>query len=221
MKSASLLFLMFLVAACSGYPEEVPTAEGVVLDPQPVTGEELKKINTICSALRHKTDTLRYLIGSTLNFRYAEKGCSRSEFDLSTDVQARIVEERGDYYFRSLMVDFPFPEIETTHKGIMRDICGASELTSPLETSAGRALFFSTVAGSRLCPSDDNQICLYVGRGVFKEVRNDAPVYTVHSREWISFKVKGERTGFVTSRWVQSSADCPRGQEIQKKMTLK
>jgi hypothetical protein len=220
MKMASSIFILLMLAACGKLPDELTDDTRVTrrYEPLTVTHEDQLRLRTICNALQHKADRLYYLIGSTYPFDYAEKNCGETDLSQPQQLQVSITLDRSDYIFRTVSGQaFPFPIIETPASGLMREMCDQSQLTNPRRLSSGGALWFSLRGNTATCRPDAQHLCLMIEKGSILQGDD----FNIHTRESIRFRISDARRGFVVERHVRTRGDCPAGQMMEKKITLR
>lgn len=220
MKSILILALMILFIGCNK-EEEVKTPDTEVrnFDPLMVDAQDQARLKTICDALDSKEERLPSLETSKYIFAYSEKGCNDSNLGPESDVKVSIQREGTNYVFRkNYDENFSFPNVETSDVGVMSVICAnIHDLRSPLQTSSKGAIWFTTITSQKQCASDYNSMCVNIQKG---EVQSGQR-YTIHTQEWIKFKVQDERRGFFVERRMISQADCADGKKIEKYTRLK
>jgi hypothetical protein len=212
-----LILLGFI--SCNDLKDEVhPGVETVrKFEPLAISADDYSRLTSICNALQRKYDMLHILYGSTYNFDYSEKSCTSQSLGPSQKLQATVDLDRSDYVFRSISRPFPFPVIETPVSGIMRELCEQGQLTNPRKISSGSVIWYSTQPDSVRCRADADHQCLMIERGSLKNGTD----FSIHTREWLRFRIREGRRGFVTQRWLQSRADCPQGLFIERELILR
>jgi hypothetical protein len=219
-----LLLPLLVFGACVSEPEQ-DQASGTVgvvrrYEPIVITVEDNQRIEAICRAISAKEDFLDILVTTVAeyDFTYTQKGCSETEPSSSKDVVTTIERSDSSYIFKSKNGEgFGFPDVETTSRGVMKEICQyQGALTSPIQTSRSGALWFTTFTDSKYCQSDANGICVHLQRGSIMDDLN----YSIHTNEWIKFKITNEKRGFFIERRFVSSANCPKG-AFEKRAVLK
>lgn len=221
-----ILLSIFILSFVSCMPEQVPEdslslSEVVRFEPLMVTVEDNERINAICSALLDKEDILDVIVtsGKEYLFDYGQKGCQDSSFPSMKRVTTSIQRSEINYFFRPKENDvFGFPDVETTTKGVLTQICANTQnLMNPMQTSSAGALWFTTFTSSEHCQSDAQGICIHLQRG---SVVNDF-YYKIHTNEWLKIKITNDNRGFFKERKLISTAACSGKGFIEKRASLK
>lgn len=220
MKLAILSSLLIMISCVSEKDQKQPQLIGKVerLDPKPIP-DEYRRIEAICSALQEKEQVLSDLITSQYTFSYSQKNCHDSSLSPLEDINVSIQRPYNKYIFEKLGGGlFAFPDVETSHKGAMAEICAnLADLKSPLQTSPSSGIWFTTFTRPEHCASDYNHTCIEIRKGRLVS-GND---YKIYNTEWIKFKIRDGRKGFFTERKLVSSGDCSSGREMERRATLK
>jgi hypothetical protein len=210
-----ILFLFVLVSCGKDAPLNTNVGERRRMDPQPIRdANDLAAYKNICMAIANKSEMLSVSTEGEYVFSYSSKGCSESQMSGPRDIKTYI-ERISDsiFVFRSRSGEsFPFSDVETDTTGLMSKICANlnNDLKSPIQTSMSGVMAFSR------CDSDANIECVLIERGTL-----NGDEYTIHTKDWIKFKVTNGRRGFFVQRNQISGTSCPEGQEVMKAATLK
>lgn len=188
----------------------------------PVTNlEDNERVQRICTALRNKESIMNVLIssGNEYKFTYAQKGCADSALPAAKEVTATIVQSDSRFMFRTKNGEqFGFTDVETAVQGVMKSICNfGGTLQSPIETSAGNGLWWSTFVSGEHCQAGFGNLCIHLQRGSSRDGVN----YKIHTNEFIKFKVLEEGEGFFLERKLISSAGCKSGQTVIMQAKMK
>jgi hypothetical protein len=216
----AILSVLLLSVACISKPDEAAVAplEYKRFEPLMVSPADHSRLRTICNALESKEARLPVLISSAYSFSYAQKACAENEIGEASNVEVTIQRPHSDYIFRQSNGDiFIFP-FETSLSGTMVEICAnVQDLRSPLQTSSKGAMWFTTFTSTAHCSPGTDSMCVHIQRGEHVNEMN----YVIHTNEWITFNVRGSRTGFFSERKLISQADCGPNQIIERRATLK
>ncbi len=218
---AFIFATILLLTGCVAEQTEVPPASAPErrFEPATVAPEELSRVKAICDALQVKEERLPAMVSSKFTFSYSEKGCEDADLDEPKNVVVSLQKPDSHYVFVKETGDsFPFSAVETSDEGVMETICSnLASLSNPLQTSSKGAIWFTTFGRSTECASDFNSMCIYLQKG---ENTSDSN-YSIHTEEWIKFKLRDEKVGFFTERKLVSAANCAPGKSIIKKAVLK
>lgn len=221
MKLASLIVLTLLASCKVKAPADEPQNESAPrrFEPAVVAQEDLDRIKAICDALAIKEERLPGLISSPYTIGFAEKKCGEKELGPEKNIGVTIQKPDATYVFRQGNGDpFIFPNVETQTSGSMAKICAnVGSLMSPFQTSSKGAIWFTTFTRAKDCSSDFESVCIQIEKGEQVESLD----YKIHTTELIRFKISGTRTGFYLYRKLVSSGDCPEGQRIERRATLR
>ncbi len=223
MSKLSVLFLLAVISCVSENKIDPVTVGNLTrFEPRLLSFEETEKVAAICRALASKEELLSILVttGTEYNFSYAQKGCNDTALPLSKIVSTTI-QTVGDssYVFKAKEnAVFGFPEVETSTKGVMAKICeNLGNLMSPFQTSSSGATWFTVNTASERCRPDSESFCIHIQRGTIAYDVN----YTIHTNEWIKFKMGTPNLGFFTERTLVSSAGCSDNKTIERSAVLK
>lgn len=224
MKIILLLNLILCLVSCvpSESQDESFSLEGVIrFEPLEVTAQDSERIRLICNALLEKEDMLNIFVdsGREYVFDYGQKGCLETTFPPLKKVTTTIQRSEMNYLFRARENDvFGFPDVETTSKGVLRQICANTQnLINPLQTSSSGALWFSTFTASEHCQSDAEGICIHLQKG---NVVDDF-YYRIHTNEWLKIKLTTDKRGFFSQRKLLSTLGCSENGYIERRAVLK
>lgn len=169
-------------------------------------------IRRVCEALSHKQSL--DLVNYSINLSYSKRGCGESDFGAPVSGVYPIRRESGSYIFK----DFVIPDVETESEGIMRGICfnlRNSELATPFEDEAGKAVNFRPLVGTTACGTTNNQVCMLVEKG---EISSDGSTYKVHTVHTVTFNTSGSYRGFYKERTIASNSMCASGKTMEQKV---
>lgn len=218
-----LLIALLGLISCSGdQPVGNDIGEVKTFDPL-INYEDNDRVKAICGALAAKEGMLNVLVASAkeYTFSYAQKGCEEEKMPEEKLVPTKILKNSAGYYFSSKNGEaFGFSDVETTNDGVMSLICNyGGTLESPLRSSPNSksAVWWSTFTDSSKCQAGFGNLCINIQTGSSSDGYN----YTIHTNEWIKFKVLDENQGFFIDRKLVSKAGCKKGKTLEMRALLK
>lgn len=219
---ACLLAMLILVSCVESKKAAKGPARIVDYNPIMVEGKNLSNLKAICNSLSLKESQLNVLVqsGREFQFNYAQKNCGDEKLPEAKKVVTTIIDNYTQFDFKSRNGEaFGFTEVDTKSKGVMAKICQSLDngyVQNPIQTSPSTAYIFSTLKseGSK-CDSNSDVVCLYVRKGSL----NNSQI-TIHTDEWIRFKVKDQNAGFFIERELASNIGCSGDQLFAMKATL-
>lgn len=222
---SKIIFLLSLLTlfACKIESSKQPeNSTGETKQFFPVTNiEDNDRVQRVCAALRNKESVMNVLIssGNEYKFSYAQKGCGDSALPAAKDVTATIIQSDSRFLFKTKNGEqFGFTDVETAVQGVMKSICNfGGTLQSPIESSPGNGLWWSTFVSTEHCQAGFGNLCVHLQRGSSRDGVN----YKIHTNEFIKFKVLEDEEGFFIERKLISSAGCKDGKTVMMQAIMK
>jgi hypothetical protein len=217
-----LLALAGLVSCAGEQPIGETVGESKTFEPL-INYEDNERVKVICEALVAKEGTLNVLVASAKEFTYgyAQKVCDEEKMPEMKDVPVKVMKSGKGYYFSPKNGEnFGFSNVETSTDGVLNLICNyGSTLESPIRLSptSKTATWWSTFTDATKCQAGFGTICINIQTGSSSDGFN----YTIHTNEWIKFKVSGENQGFFVERKLVSNAGCKKNKTLEMKAVLK
>lgn len=223
MSKIFILIALLGLASCAGdQPVMDEVGETKTFSPL-INYEDNERVRVICNALSAKEGKLNVLVASAkeYTFSFAQKGCDETKMPAAKDVPTRIMKNSSGYYFNPKNGEnFAFSEVETTDVGIMKLICNfPGTLESPIRNTptSKTAIWWSTFTDSSHCQPGFGNLCINIQTGSSKDGYN----YSIHTTEWIKFKVMDAEEGFFIERKLISKSGCAKGKTLEMRAKLK
>ncbi len=205
-------FLILVISACGKIdgPKSSSLGEIRAFSSQAISGNDLTTIQTICTALTSKANSLNVTNNKTYTFATMNKGCEDSTLSATSTVQADI----QNLIFKRLDTgaNFVFSDVETNSVGTMKSVCAnTTNPSSPSTQTDGTAIWITaTSLNNSDCLPSGNEVCLLIEKGLPNTTSTVTNGYEIVSKDWIKFQVDSRMSnyGFWTGRKVISSAGC-------------
>jgi hypothetical protein len=217
--SRILVLFLFVLVSCGEASQETSIGQERSYDPQQVDDSRFK---LICDSLESKAETLRNIAPTSYNylFSFTERKCGEEVYTAEKFVRTKVVSSGSSYFYRMENgEDFYFPNVELSTDDLMKSICkNPTSVLMPVPTSNSGAMWFSFGMDPDECESDHNGTCIYFQRGSLTPGKT---TYTIHTEEWIKFKMDEPNRGFIAERSMKSSKGCRDGEFYVKKAGLR
>lgn len=224
MRMLSFTFCSLLLLGSCGVKENngYRLGENRIFNPLVVDGAERRNLTQLCQALASKNARLPQMVGIELAFDVSNKRCEENNVSDPREVGVIIQRSGANFMFRqSNGLDFVYGDLETDTSGVMGIICqNMDELTSPMKTPNGSALWINTVGINESdCRATGQERCLQLVLGVPQGPDN----FTVSSQEWIKFQIDPNRShyGFFTERKTIAGSICGASKNTETRARLK
>lgn len=220
MKKSALLVLLTL-AACGEYDTTGTSSSNELqkqrsLELQTVAGELKNAVVSVCNALLQKEAILPTAIGSNHTFSSSQTDCDGNVLSASSNIVSIQGNAAAGFTFRKADgLDFIFPDVETTTKGVFTDLCASvSNLQNPI-IGTSEVTFFNL---SNTCPQVSGEICLELVKA-FVQGNTAVP----HTSDTIRIRVNSDqgKIGFFTYRNKVTKSFCPDGKTLSLSATLR
>lgn len=192
-------FILLLLGGCGKYKFiEAETLVGKQVPIETMTtfsGLDRSDIRAVCNALDAKEKLLSPATAAgSHQFSVLEKECNLTERTFFANVT---IDSENEVFKNTGTEIFPFANIETTRRGVLKGICADSDFDG-MHLSEGRVTVVRSGGhGLSSCPVVSGEVCLKILQGP-----SDGANINVQSEELIRFRVNTNQknVGFFTYR---------------------